>query len=205
LTPSGLSVNGNGRARARDPWFGWQPPEGPEELEAFQAWAVLQKRHHGRTSKPHFLEAWAFPKPVEDLIRQAVSNLNGTVPRPVIHVCSGSSRIGDVTVDLEQPADVKASCFALPFPDGYAGTVICDPPWNMPYHLRHRINRELYRVTQPGGGLIWNAPWLPHGEWNIAHVFVHAGSPWWPANINMVVFATKPSGPSERAEVGPDA
>ncbi|MEM2234107.1 MAG: methyltransferase domain-containing protein, partial [Nitrososphaerota archaeon] len=57
------------------------------------------------------------------------------------------------------PADVRADAFRLPFRDEAFASVLTDPPWHMPYHLRPRFAKELARVLRHGGVLILNAPW----------------------------------------------
>lgn len=49
----------------------------------------------------------------------------------VLHICSGSSQIGDIKLDLVTRADIKADCLHLPFKSQCIDTVIADPPWNL--------------------------------------------------------------------------
>ena len=34
---------------------------------------------------------------------------------------------------------VKADMFNIPFKPNSFDTVICDPPWNLAYHIRHKL------------------------------------------------------------------
>ena len=79
-----------------------------------------------------------------------------------LHVCCGSSGLGDVRIDLHTEADVKADMFHLPFRRETFDTVLCDPPWNLPYHVRFKLLYELRDVLKPGGRLIFNSLWFPH-------------------------------------------
>jgi len=99
-----------------------------------------------------FRRAWAFPKSVESFLQRLLI-------LPSLHVMCGSSKIGDVRVDLVMRADVRADAFKLPFRDAVFASVLTDPPWHMPYHLRPRLAKELARVLRPEGRLILNAPW----------------------------------------------
>jgi len=78
-----------------------------------------------------------------------------------LHVCCGESKLGDVRIDLEKQADVKASMYHLPVKRACFDTVVCDPPWELPYHLRGKVLRELRDCLKPGGRLIFNCFWFP--------------------------------------------
>ena len=69
--------------------------------------------------------------------------------------------MGTVTIDLEKQADVKASMFNLPIKPASFDTVICDPPWELPYHLRGKLLRQLRDCLKPNGRLIFNCFWFP--------------------------------------------
>src|SRR5207245_7704253 len=73
-----------------------------------------------------FKKAWSWPTEIEAKIKTLCE---GTV----LHVCCGDSTIGDVRIDLEKPADIKASMFYLPIRPASFDTVLCDPPWELPY------------------------------------------------------------------------
>jgi hypothetical protein len=81
--------------------------------------------------------------------------------RPVLHVCSGRSAWGDTTVDLYEPADVRATWTDLPFPDDSYRAVFADPPWNSGYKGDvAAFMREAMRIA-PVAYLM--APWLYGG------------------------------------------
>lgn len=121
----------------------------------------------GRTAKAHafFRPAWKFPvgiqRQVEAVLREC--------PGPVLNACAGSSRLGDVRVDLVHPAvDVKADVRVLPFADASFGTVFIDPPYRMEGNdlvQRQRVVSEAGRVLRPGGVLLLHAPWMPAPLW----------------------------------------
>jgi len=100
-----------------------------------------------------FRKAWRWPDRIEKLIRSLVKG-------SVLHVCSGDSKIGSVRIDLYKSADIKADMYHLPIRPQSFDTIVCDPPWNIPYHKRHRLLFELRDVLKPGGRLILNAFFL---------------------------------------------
>lgn len=101
-----------------------------------------------------FLKAWAWPAEVEDFLKARAEGFT-------VHVCNGSSQLGDLTIDKYMPADIIGDMYCLPIKTGVADTVICDPPWGIPRHIRHKLLFELRRVLKLGGSLLLNAPWLP--------------------------------------------
>jgi len=107
-----------------------------------------------RNPRLRFLKAWRWPAGVEKLIEELMSGFT-------LHVCSGRSKLGDIRLDLYEPADVKADMYHLPFRRQTFDTVICDPPWKLPYHKRPKLIYELRDVVKPGGRLILNALFVP--------------------------------------------
>ena len=101
-----------------------------------------------------FRKAWSWPHDVEGKIKELCEGRT-------LHVCSGESSIGDVRIDLHEKADVKASMFNLPVRPESFDTVLCDPPWELPYHMRGRLLRELRDTLKPGGRMIFNCFWFP--------------------------------------------
>jgi len=101
-----------------------------------------------------FVKAWKWPKDIEALIAMHNEPLS-------LHVCSGSSKIGDIRLDLYELADIRGDMFHLPFRDSIFSTVICDPPWKLPIHLRPKLLFELRDKVGIGGKLILNAPFVP--------------------------------------------
>ncbi len=97
-----------------------------------------------RIGRRRFIKSWAWPSEVEDFLKEKSEGFT-------IHICSGSSKLGDVTIDQFMPAMVKADMYNLPLRTGIADTVICDPPWGIARHVRHKLLFELRRVLKLGG------------------------------------------------------
>lgn len=131
------------------------------------AWGPDTRIASGRTSKAHafFRPAWKFPPGIQRQVEAVLVEC----PGPILNVCSGASRLGDVRVDIVHPAaDVQADARALPFPDESFGTVFIDPPYKMPGNdlvERQRVVSEAGRVIRPGGVLLLHAPWMPAPGW----------------------------------------
>lgn len=102
----------------------------------------------------HYRKHWKFPPMLEVKLAEYLES-------PSLHVCSGSSELGDVRVDLYMKADVKADMLHLPFPDRYFQTVLIDPPWHFANDKRPKLLWELRRVVRIGGKLILDCPWIP--------------------------------------------
>lgn len=107
-----------------------------------------------KSPKYRFKKAWSWPVEIENKIRSLCEGFT-------LHVCSGDSTIGDVRLDLTKPADIKGDMFHLPFRPESFDTVLCDPPWHLPYHLRGKLLRQLRDCIKPGGRLIFNCFWFP--------------------------------------------
>ncbi len=106
-------------------------------------------------NKLRYRKAWRWPQQVEDYIASRARGFT-------IHVCNGNSQLGDLKVDLTSDiTDLRGDARCLPLKDDVADTVICDPPWEIPYHHRGQLLKELRRIIKPGGQLIFNAPWSP--------------------------------------------
>ena len=71
-----------------------------------------------------YIEAFSWTNTIEQFLVQIIEE------KPLLHVCSGKSELGDVTVDKYTEADYNADMCSLPFPDDSFGAVFCDPPWN---------------------------------------------------------------------------
>jgi len=108
-----------------------------------------------RIGRRNFIKSWAWPGEVETFLAEKAQGFT-------IHVCSGSSDLGDLTIDQFMPAMVKGDMYNLPIKTGIADTVICDPPWGIARHVRMKLIYELRRILKVGGILLFNAPWLPH-------------------------------------------
>ena len=53
--------------------------------------------------------------------------------KPLLNVCSGKEKFGDVTCDLYEPSDIKADWKKIPVADNSFAAVFADPPWNAGY------------------------------------------------------------------------
>ena len=113
-----------------------------------------RKKVSERIGDRKFIKAWAWPTEVEDFLKARAKGFT-------IHICNGTSHLGDLTIDKYMPADIIGDAYNLPIKTGVADTVICDPPWGIPRHKRHQLLFELRRVLKMGGCLLFNAPWLP--------------------------------------------
>lgn len=102
-----------------------------------------------------FKSAWAWPQHIEDYFRTVIKPLS-------IHLFNGSSKLGDITVDLHTKATIKADARFLPFKNGIAQSTFGDIPWNIPKHVRSKFMYEMRRITKIGGSLILNANWYPN-------------------------------------------
>ena len=112
-----------------------------------------------------FREAWAWERPIEQFVQSRIEGKS-------LNVCSGSSLIGDVKIDVsprkqwffENNGMVKADMMELPFANESFDTVICDPPWKMDFFKRPSQFFELIRVCKTGGNIIYNATWIPESN-----------------------------------------
>ena len=102
-------------------------------------------------------------------------------PKPIIHICSGASSIGDIRIDLSKVddenilngtsfryehrgcANVLGDMLRLPIKSGSAGSVVCDPPYDCSIFLKNVYDgliSEIVRITKPGGKIIIYSPWV---------------------------------------------
>lgn len=118
-----------------------------------------------------FTQRWAWT--MKDIER--ILTILKDCPKPVVHVCSGASCIGEYRIDMavvdsekiqDKPyrgtANILGDMCCLPLKSGSAGTIITDPPYN--YEFRDNEEDpyifELVRVLKPAGRLIFYAPWV---------------------------------------------
>lgn len=98
-------------------------------------------------------------------LSKAYEILGVTNPHKVLHVCSGSMKIG-VRVDIrpEIKPTIVANALALPFADDTFEWIMADPPYSKDYAQNlyktgehypdpHRLADECLRVLKPGGRL----------------------------------------------------
>lgn len=105
-----------------------------------------------------YIEAFHWPATIERWLSTTVSET------PLLHVCSGTSKWGDIRVDLEMPADVQADWKGpWPFTDDQFGAVFADPPWDGSYKREvASFMREALRVA-PVAYLM--SPWVYGAAW----------------------------------------
>ena len=115
-----------------------------------------------------FREAWIWSEREEWLYKQLCEGFT-------LHLCCGTSRLGDIRCDLIFPADVKGDMYQLPFRDEAFTTLICDPPWHGPKNWSKWMQfvHEICRVTRHRiilvlGNLIFLLP----KPWRLVHVYI---------------------------------
>lgn len=109
----------------------------------------------------------------------------------VVNLCSGSWHFG-VTLDLIQPADIKADVQAIPLRDHCADTVIFDPPFSKKfrkqygayYANRRQVFKEVLRILKPGGLLIFSHYFIPQlRPLTTEEVYLVVNRPWEHARV----------------------
>lgn len=109
-----------------------------------------------------YQEGWRWSKSLREWFHRELSSLTDPPGRPVVHVCSGKSTLGDIRIDIDEDCgNVRASAFSLPFADESVPTIVSDPPYDWPLQHRMRYFIELARVHMGGGLLLHKAPWGP--------------------------------------------
>lgn len=148
-----------------------------------------------KSPKYKFRRAWSWPLEIENKIRSLCEGLT-------LHVCSGDSTIGDVRLDLTKPATIKGDMFHLPFRPESFDTVLCDPPWHLPYHLRGKLLRQLRDCLKGGGRLIFNCFWFPktRGLDVDKEIFVGVPNNLW-RNASLLITARRMALPNGSAEM----
>jgi hypothetical protein len=103
-----------------------------------------------------YIEAFSWTDTIQRFLNDVI------VEKPLLNVCSGKTKWGDITMDLYEPANVKGSWLLLPFADNSFGAVFCDPPWNGAYKKDVAMfMREAMRIA-PVAYLM--APWIYGGK-----------------------------------------
>ena len=101
-------------------------------VELLGWWCIMMVNPKSK-AKLSFKKTWAWPWSVECFVRKHIKGRS-------LHVCCGSSDLGDVKIDayVERKGVTKGDMFNLPYKEEF-DTVICDPPWELAYHLRHKL------------------------------------------------------------------
>lgn len=116
-----------------------------------------------------YKEIWSFPEDTSQFLEPYFEDSYS------LHVCCGNSLLGDVRLDMvkQEIQDTKegfiqGDMFDLTNILESHGikrqsfeVVLCDPPWNLPYHVRHRLAFQLRDFVATEGSLIFNCLWFP--------------------------------------------
>jgi len=103
-----------------------------------------------------YIEAFSWTGTIQRFLDTAI------VERPLLNVCAGRTRWGDVTADRYEPADVRSGWTELPFASGSFAAVFADPPWDAGYKKDvAAFVREALRIA-PVAYLM--APWIYGGR-----------------------------------------
>jgi len=107
-----------------------------------------------------FPDSGGYPK---GFLKWAYRTMGVSDPRRVLHMCSGSVRIG-ITIDirLETRPRIVADCRAIPLSDSSIDWIMADPPYSLEYAENLygtsasfpgpvQIAREAGRLLKPGG------------------------------------------------------
>ena len=99
-----------------------------------------------------YVEAFSWTGTIQRFLEDVVTE------RPLLNVCAGKTRWGDVTMDLYEPANVRGTWTSLPFGENSFGAVFADPPWNAGYKADcARFVNEALRVAPV---VYLMAPWI---------------------------------------------
>jgi len=105
-------------------------------------------------------DSGGYPK---GFLKWAYKTMGVTHPSEVLHMCSGSVRVG-ITVDIrpEMRPRIVADCRSIPLPDSCVDWIMADPPYSKDYAESLygtgkdfpgpvQIAREAARLLKPGG------------------------------------------------------
>lgn len=144
----------------------------PEMLGSLQA---EDNRRQDGCDGIRWRPAWQWPDEAKDKIEAEME----TCPGPVLHLCCGASRLGDIRVDLTHPSpDIRADARQLPLGDHSVGTVVMDPPFGIKnVYERQKFITEVGRVLEGEGVFLLYAPWFPGPAWaELEDVWVRVSS-----------------------------
>lgn len=74
-----------------------------------------------------YIEAFSWTGTIQRFLDEVVTE------SPLLNVCAGTTRWGDVTMDKYEPSIVKGDWTVLPFGSNTFAAVFADPPWNAGY------------------------------------------------------------------------
>ena len=104
-----------------------------------------------------YVEAFSWTGTIQEFLDREITE------RPLLNVCAGRTKWGDVMCDRYEPADVKCDWTVLPFATDSFGAVFADPPWDAGYKAPCALFvREALRIA-PVCYLM--APWIYGAAW----------------------------------------
>lgn len=144
-----------------------------------------------RPENDEWREGWTWRRPIAVWFRDELQRID--LPRPVLHLCSGSSTLGSIRVDRYHPnATIKADAFRLPFKDHSFGTVVYDGPYDWSLQQRLRVCQEMARVTRYEGRLLWKQRFRPlRGLFRIDEEWVVDRRVGMPRDVDLLIRATR--------------
>ena len=101
-----------------------------------------QASHNARNIPIYlFRESWRWTKGERKLIEKEL------IP-PTLHIPNGSSRDGELCIDIGEPADIKADMNLIPLRARSFNTILSDPPWINPRKWDTRWLKEFARIAR---------------------------------------------------------
>jgi len=121
-----------------------------------------------KNAKLKYKKIWQFPQATHDFIKPMIKGRS-------LHVCCGNSLLCDIRVDIEKqpiqdtkPGFILGDMFDLVNVLKKHGIerqsidfLLCDPVWNLGFHVRHKLIYQLRDMIKPGGKLVFNCLWFP--------------------------------------------
>ena len=121
-----------------------------------------------KNAKLKYRKIWQFPQATHDFIKPMIKGKS-------LHVCCGNSLLCDIRVDIEKqiiqdtkPGFILGDMFDLvnvlkkhDIERQSFDFLLCDPVWNLGFHVRHKLIYQLRDMIKPGGILVFNCLWFP--------------------------------------------
>jgi hypothetical protein len=103
-----------------------------------------------------YVEAFSWTGTIQRFLDEVVEE------SPLLNVCAGRTKWGDVGMDKYEPSDVRGGWKELPFARDSFAAVFADPPWDAEYKPQvARFVREALRVARVAYLM---APWIYGGR-----------------------------------------
>jgi hypothetical protein len=93
-------------------------------------------------------------------IQQFLNNV--VLERPLLNVCSGATKWGDINLDMFEPSDVKGEWINLPFSNNSFSAVFADPPWDGSY--KANVSKFVHEALRIAPVAYLMAPWIFGGK-----------------------------------------